>query len=295
MTAFLFPGQGSQVPGMGRDFYEGSDAARDVLDAAAAIAGGEFLPLLFDGPAETLNLTVNAQPALVAVEVAIARHLESKGVTASAAAGHSVGEFAALVISGAMVFEDAFRLVQARGRCMSDGVPEGTMAAVLMLEAAKVEAALPDGAYVANYNGPTQTILAGTQAALDAAATAMKDAGARRVLPVKVSGPFHSPLMKTAEDAFRKELESAPIGAPSMPFVSSVTGVHESDPERIRELLAQQICAPIRWTQVFETLGAVPAVECGPGKVLQGIAKRMDGAPDVALAGTLDEASEVPG
>lgn len=278
---------------MGRDFYEGSDAARAVLDAAAELAGPAFLPLLFDGPAETLNLTVNAQPALVAVEVAIAKHLESLGVTPSVCAGHSVGEFAALVLTGAMEFRDALALVQARGRCMSDGVPEGTMAAVLMLDADKVEAALPEGAYVANYNGPTQTILAGTKEALDRAAEAMKEAGARRVLPVKVSGPFHSPLMKNAEDAFRKELESANIAAPSVPFVSSVTGNRQTDPERIRELLAKQICAPIRWTQVFDTIGAVPAVECGPGKVLQGIAKRMDIAPEVALAGTLEEASQL--
>ncbi len=289
----MFPGQGSQVPGMGRDFYDGSPAARDVLDAAAAMVGPDFLDLLWGGPAETLNLTVNAQPALVAVEVAIARHLESIGVRPSFCAGHSVGEFAALVIAGAMAFEEAFTLVQARGRCMSDGIPEGTMAAVLMLDAANVEAALPEGAYVANYNGPTQTILAGTQASLDNAAIAMKAAGARRVLPVKVSGPFHSPLMKNAEQAFRKELASAGIAQPSLPFVSSVTGHHENDPETIRELLAQQICAPIRWTQVFETMGPVPGVECGPGKVLQGIAKRMDNAPDVALAGTLEDAAQL--
>lgn len=278
---------------MGRDFYDGSAAARTVLDAAAELSGPKFLPLLFDGPAETLNLTINAQPALVAVEVAIARHLESIGIAPSVCAGHSVGEFAALVLTGAMEFTDAIALVQARGRCMSDGVPEGTMAAVLMLESDKVEAALPEGAYVANYNGPTQTILAGTKEALDAAATTMKEAGARRVLPVKVSGPFHSPLMKNAEASFRKELESATIIAPSVPFVSSVTGNREDDPETIRELLARQICAPIRWTQVFETIGHVPAAECGPGKVLQGIAKRMDNAPDVALAGTLEDAAQL--
>ncbi len=278
---------------MGRDFYEGSPAARTVLDAAAALAGPDFLPLVFDGPADTLNLTINAQPALVAVEVAIGRHLESIGVKPLVCAGHSVGEFAALVLAGGMTFEDAFALVQARGRCMSDGVPEGTMAAVLMLDAEKVEAALPEGAYVANYNGPTQTILAGTKEALENAAVAMKEAGARKVLPVRVSGPFHSPLMKNAEAAFRTELASATITAPTIPFVSSVTGKHETDPETIRELLARQICAPIRWTQVCDTIGPVPAAECGPGKVLQGIAKRMDNAPDVALAGTLEETTQL--
>ena len=278
---------------MGRDFYDGSPAARTILDAAAALAGPDFLPLVFDGPADTLNLTINAQPALVAVEVAIGRHLESIGVKPSVCAGHSVGEFAALVLAGAMAFEDAFALVQARGRCMSEGVPEGTMAAVLMLDAEKVEAALPEGAYVANYNGPTQTILAGTKEALENAAVAMKDAGARKVLPVRVSGPFHSPLMKNAEAAFRAELASATIAAPTIAFASSVTGHHENDPDTIRELLARQICAPIRWTQVCSTIGPVPAVECGAGKVLQGIAKRMDNAPDVALAGTLEEATQL--
>lgn len=278
---------------MGQDFYQRSPAARAVMDAAAEMAGPDFLTLLSDGPAETLDLTINAQPALVAVEVAIARHLESIGALPSLCAGHSVGEFAALVLVGAMEFEDAFALVQARGRCMADGVPDGTMMAVLMLDATNVESALTDGAYIANYNGPSQTIVAGTKAALEKSAVAMKEAGARRVLPVKVSGPFHSPLMKNAEAAFRTELKSAKIVAPTIPFVSSVTGKHENDPESIRELLARQICDPIRWTHVMEMIGPVSAVECGPGKILQGIAKRMDNGPDVRLAGTFDNAAQL--
>jgi [acyl-carrier-protein] S-malonyltransferase len=278
---------------MGQDFYQHSPAARRVLDATAEMAGIDLLTMLFEGPAEKLNLTENAQPALVAVEVAIARHLEFIGVQPSVCAGHSVGEFAALVLVGAMEFEDAFALVQARGRCMADGVPDGSMMAVLMLDVARIEAALTDGAYIANYNGPSQTIIAGTKSALEKSTIAMKEAGARRVLPVKVSGPFHSPLMKNAEAAFQDKLKSAKIVTPTIPFVSSVTGKHENDPETIRELLARQICAPIRWTHVFETIGSVPAVECGPGKALQGIAKRMDNAPDVRVAGTFEEAAQL--
>lgn len=290
MTFFLFPGQGSQAPGMGRDFYEASPAARAVLDEAAELAGSEFLSTVFEGSEEALSHTRVQQPALLAVEAAIARHLEARGIRPAGCAGHSLGEFSALIAAGVLTFPDAFRLVQLRGRLMSEDVPEGAMAAVIGLDPEAIEAALPDGVEVANYNGPQQTILSGTRAGLEAAADTLKAAGARRVLPLPVSGPFHSSLMETAADRFRRALADVAFRPPAVRFVSSVTGGDVTDPEEIRDLLGRQITAPVRWTDVMRTIGPVPAVEVGPGRVLQGLAKRMEGGPQVETAGTIESA-----
>jgi len=290
MAAFLFPGQGSQVPGMGLDFHEKSPAARAVFDEAAGICPPGFLELVFNGPAEALNETRNAQPALLVAEAAIARHLTSAGHVPSCCAGHSLGEYSALIAAGALGLSDGFTLVMERARCMAEYAAEGGMCAVMGLSAEAIEAALPEGAQVANYNGPQQTIISGGTEALTAASAALKDAGARRVLPLKVSGPFHSALMSRAAQAFRPALDRVVLSPPEHPFVSSVSGRHESDPEAIRELLARQICAPVRWTDVMLAIGSGRGVEVGPGNVLQGIAKRIDGAPAVEPAGTLDQA-----
>lgn len=288
MSFFLYPGQGSQSPGMGRDFYEQSPAARTVLEEAAAQAGDGFLRVVFEGPAEALAHTRVQQPALLAVEAAITRHLESRGIRPEGCAGHSLGEFSALVAAGALPFDAAFRLVQIRARLMAEEAPEGAMAAVLGLDPEAIAAALPAGVEIANFNGPQQTIVSGTKTAVEEAQAALKAAGARRVLPLPVSGPFHSSLMRPAAEKFREALADAPLSAPRCRFVSSVTGQEASDPEEIRELLARQICAPVRWTDVMRTVGAVPALEVGPGNVLQGLAKRMDGGPQVTSAGTVE-------
>jgi [acyl-carrier-protein] S-malonyltransferase len=252
-----------------------------------------LLGLMFNGPAETLALTRHAQPALLLAGVAVTEYLRARGVAPSACAGHSLGELTALVGAGALAFEEALRLVEARGRCMSEDVPEGTMAAVIGLDAPAIEKALPEGVSVANYNGPGQTIISGTKEGVAAAESALKEAGAKRVMPLPVSGPFHSPLMQGAAARFREVVATARITTPGVTFVSSVSGVAESDPERIRELLAEQITSPVRWTEVMAALGSVPAVEAGPGKVLQGIAKRTENAPDVRSAGTVEAASAV--
>ena len=293
MTVFLFPGQGSQTPGMGHDFYDTSAEARAVLDRAASVVGSSFLDTLFHGNEETVTDTRFAQPALVAVGVAIATHIEARGVKPAACAGHSVGEFSALVLAGALTFEDAMMLTRERGRVMSEDVPAGGMAAVLGLHAHEIEGALPDGAEIANYNGPQQTIVSGSLEGLAQAETALREAGARRVMRLKVSGPFHSSLMCKASEQFQHVLEGVRIESPRVRFVSSVTGADESDAERIRMLLWQQISGPVRWTEVMRTLGPVPAAECGPGNVLQGLAKRMEGAPHVSPAGTMAAAFEV--
>ena len=291
MSFYLFPGQGSQTPGMGRDFYDASPAARAVFDQAETMAGPGLLETIFEGPAEKLGLTHEAQPALLVVEVAIARHLETQGHAPSGCAGHSFGEFPALVAAGALTFEDALRLSVARGKCMSENVPEGGMAAVIGLAADAILAALPGGVEVANFNGPGQTIISGTRSGLEAAEQALKEAGAKRVVPLKVAGPFHTSHMGEAQTRFREALDSVEIAAPRTRFVSSVNGEDVSDPAVIRTLLAGQICKPVRWTDVMNCIGAVRAFEVGPGRVLQGLCKRTDGAPAVEAAGTMESAN----
>lgn len=286
---FLFPGQGSQTPGMMRDFYEGSASARGMLARAAAVLGDELLSVMFDGPEDRLRETCAAQPALVIAGAAIAAHLKSAGVRPTACAGHSVGEIAALVAAGTLAFEDALRLTRERARLMSENVPEGGMAAVLGLAPEAIEAALPEGAEVANYNGPSQTIISGPRAALDMAAESLKAAGAKRVMPLNVSGPFHSSLMKAAGEGLREYLRGVTFSAPRTHFVSSVSGREERDPHVIRELLWKQVFSPVRWTEVMRALGPEEALELGPGTVLQGLAKRTEGAPVVRAAGTLDQ------
>lgn len=290
MPFFLFPGQGSQTPGMGRDFYEGSQTARTVLDRAAGLCGPGFLDSVFEGSANTLKDTRLAQVALVAVEAAIAAHLATSGHGADGCAGHSVGEIAALTAAESLALEDAIPLTQTRARLMSEDVPEGGMAAVIGLAADAIERVLPDGAYVANFNGPGQTVVSGTRAALDEARERLEKAGARRVIALHVSGPFHSPYMAKAAEAFRDWLKDVPFRRPVVTVVSSVTGKAVSGPDAIRNLLADQLQSPVRWTDVMAAIGPKKAVEVGPGRVLQGLAKRMSGAPDVAVAGTLEAA-----
>lgn len=291
MTAFLFPGQGSQKPGMCRKLHDASPAARDAFAEMARLhgEGGRFLSLLFHGGEAALNDTRNAQPALLAAGWAVFRHLGSLGLRPSLCAGHSLGEISALAAAGALDPADAMRLVRERARLMCGDVPEGGMAAVLGLDPDKIAEALPAGVQVANYNGPAQTIISGARAALDAAAEALKNAGAKRVLPLKVSGPFHSEWMRPAADKLARFLEGVPLETPRCPFVSSVSGREESAPDSLRRLLAEQLCGPVRWTEVMRVTGAVDAVEAGPGTVLAGLAKRMEGAPTVWPAETPEQ------
>jgi len=286
VTCFLFPGQGSQKPGMGQDFYEQSPEARAVLDQAAALLPAGFLDTLFGGDAEAVNHTRFAQPALLAVETAIVAHLRAKGIAPGICMGHSLGEISALVATRACAFEDALGFVQERARLMSEDTPPGGMAAVMGIDAAAIAAALPEGAQIANDNGPGQTIISGTEAGLAAAAETLKAAGAKRVLPLKVSGPFHSIYMKPAAEKFTDVLVGVSFRAPECTFVSSVTSQPESDPARIRELLAEQLYSPVRWTETLRH-ATEPCYEAGPGSVLAGLSKRIDGAPAVIAAGTI--------
>ena len=287
MSFFLFPGQGAQTPGMGKDFYDASPAAHAVFDEAAALLSPAVIDTLFRGPAEALNDTRVAQPALLVMGTAVARELATRGITPEGAAGHSLGEITALAACEALTFADAVRLVEVRARAMSEGVPEGGMAAVMGLTPEAIEAALPEGAQVANFNGPAQTIITGTRAGIDAATEALRQAGAKRVLPLRVSGPFHSWLMKPAAETLRPVLAGINIKAPRYPFLSSVSGGYEADPEVIRRLLVEQLYSPVRWTQVMAQLAGRACLEVGPGATLQGLAKRMEGGPSVTSAGTL--------
>jgi [acyl-carrier-protein] S-malonyltransferase len=275
---------------MGHDFYAASDAARAVLDEAESVLGAGFLKTIFEGTPEAVTDTRIAQTGLLAVGVAITRHLATMGIEPAGCAGHSLGEYPALVAAGALPFSDALRLVQERARLMAEEAPPGAMAAVMGLGVEAIKGALPEGADLANLNGPNQTIISGPVAAIEAAEGALKDAGAKRVIKLNVSGAFHSRLMEPAAEAFRGALADVKFNAPTVRFVSSVSGQDERDPERIRALLGQQIAAPVRWTDVMGCIGAAEALEVGPGRVLLGLAKRTPDAPSITPAGTLDGA-----
>ncbi len=275
---------------MGLSFYESSPEARAVFDAAAAIAPDGFLDTIFKGEAEAVNDTRIAQPGLLTVSVAITRHLDSIGLSPTTCAGHSLGEISALVAAKVCDFESALHFTLERARLMSEDVPPGGMAAVMNFPPDEIDACLEEQVWVANYNSPQQTIISGELEALNASMERLKAAGAKRVMPLKVSGPFHSGFMKPAAETFAKVLADVPFAPPSCTFVSSVTGQVESDPERIRALLAEQLYSPIRWTDVMTTIGPDEALEVGPGAVLKGLARRTENAPQVRCVNTFDEA-----
>jgi [acyl-carrier-protein] S-malonyltransferase len=286
VTCFLFPGQGSQKNGMGRDIHDASPAARRIFDQARELLGPEFVDLIFNGTEEQLRDTRVTQPALVTVESAIVAHLAQAGLHPAAAAGHSVGELSALVAAGSLDFVDALRLAQERARLMTEEAPAGGMAAVIGLDAKKIQFALSRGVEVANYNGPAQTIISGEISAIETISETLKTLGAQRVIPLNVSGPFHCSLMKRASELLRPLLNTLTIRPPACTFVSSVIGEEVSDPDLIRLHLGWQLYSPVRWTDVMTVLGPIDAIEVGPGNVLQGLARRTPGAAHVHSAGT---------
>ena len=273
---------------MGYDFHEASPPAREIFERASAVLGSDFLDTMFRGEAEALQDTRVAQAALLTTGVAIAEHLTSQGVSLDGCAGHSIGEITALVVAKSISFENALALTRERARLMCENVPPGGMAAVIGLDPDAINSALPEGAEIANFNGPEQTIISGTLAALEEVKELLLDSGARKILPLPVSGPFHSTHMRSASEELRSYVKSLSLSRPQRPFISSVSGQVETDPEAIRDLLWKQLAAPVRWTEVMRAIGAEPALEVGPGNTLQGIARRCEGGPIVTSAGSMD-------
>lgn len=276
----LFPGQGSQAVGMGKSFYESSAAAREALDQAEATLPG-LLELMWTGPDETLRLTENQQPALLAVGYAAWRtYLEAGGPPPSFAAGHSLGEWTAHVASGTLQFQDALSLVRLRGRYMQEAVPEGkgAMAAVLKLDKGVIAAEITaiDGVEIANLNAPGQTVISGLAEGVAEASARLRVKGGR-VIPLKVSAPFHTNLMRPAAERLALELAGVSLGTPAFPVFANVTASPETDPQRIRALLLEQITAPVRWVETLQALwdrGVRIFLELGLGAVLTSLATR---------------------
>lgn len=285
MYAALFPGQGSQRVGMGRALYEASAAAKEVLDRAEATLPG-LLGLMWEGPEEALTLTENQQPALLAAGYAAYQaFLAAGGKEPLLAAGHSLGEWTAHVAAGTLELEDALRLVRLRGRYMQEAVPvgEGAMAAVLKLPLEEIQKALEGlkGVEIANLNAPEQTVISGRKQAVEEAAERLKERRARVVF-LPVSAPFHSSLMAPAQKRLAQDLAEVPLRRPRFPVYSNVTARPEEDPERIRELLLEQITSPVRWVEILldmERRGVRRFLEFGSGEVLKGLlARTLPGA-----------------
>lgn len=286
--AFLFPGQGSQAVGM-LDAWGDHRAVRDTLLEASEALGEDVAKLIREGPKEALDLTTNTQPVMLTAGIACYRAWRAEGGAEPAAvAGHSLGEYTALVAAGTLTLADALPLVRFRAQAMQDAVPVGTgaMAAILGLDADAVragcaEAAAASGEVVeaVNFNDPKQTVIAGSKAGVDKGCEVLKAKGAKRALPLAVSAPFHSSLMKPAAERLREKLAAVTITAPRFPVVNNIDVAAQTDAAAIRDALYRQAFGPVRWVEVVQALrarGLTHFVECGPGKVLAGMVKRID-------------------
>lgn len=296
MIAFVFPGQGAQTVGMGADLYQSAPAAREVFDQANQVLGFDLARLCFEGPADELTLTSNAQPAIVTVSVACLRALEQRGVRADVAAGHSVGEYSALVCAGALSLPEALCLVRKRGQYMAEA-KAGTMAAVLGLPPDQVEhicvqASSAGVVVAANFNDPSQVVVSGEERAVAEACRLAKQAGAKRALRLKVSGAFHSPLMSEAGQKLAQDLAQADIRDPQIPVVANVDAQEKRTAEQVRQALVQQVTSSVRWQQSVERImegGGETCVEVGPGKALAGMIRRI--APEALVHNLADMAT----
>jgi [acyl-carrier-protein] S-malonyltransferase len=285
--AFVFPGQGSQAAGMMQPFAQ-SKGVREVFVEASDVLKQDLWKLVADGPAEELNSTVNTQPLMLTAGYAVYRAWRDAGGTEPAVlAGHSLGEYTALVVAGALAFRDALPLVRFRAQAMQEAVPvgEGAMAAILGLEDDMVHAACREAAQgqvveAVNFNAPSQVVIAGHKPAVERGTAAAKAKGAKRAVMLPVSAPFHSSLLRPAADKLRGYLANIGVSAPRIPVVNNVDVKIENDPQRIRDALARQACKPVRWVEVVRHMagmGVTHVVECGPGKVLAGLTRRIDG------------------
>jgi [acyl-carrier-protein] S-malonyltransferase len=284
--AFLFPGQGSQYAGMGKDLADKFLVARQVFEEADEALSFSISRLCFEGPEEALQLTENTQPAIVTVSIAALRAMQSEGLTLPASvAGHSLGEYSALVAAGAITLADAVRTVRARGRYMQEAVPvgSGAMAAVLGGERGAIENACKEASgtqvcSIANINSPNQVVIAGDVAAVERAMDLLKDV-AKRVIKLNVSAPFHCALMKPAQERLSFELEQLAFSQAKVPVVTNVDASRSTEPAELRDALFRQVSAPVRWLESIELLlqqGVKTFVEVGPGKVLSGLMRQIN-------------------
>ena len=287
--AFVFPGQGSQAVGM-LDAWGDHPAVRSTLEEASSALGEDIAALIASGPKEQLDLTTHTQPVMLTAAIACWRAWLAEGGAAPVAlAGHSLGEYSALVAAGVLSLADALPLVRLRAQAMQQAVPvgAGAMAAILGLDAAAVvegcaQAAAATGEVVsaANFNDPKQTVISGSKAGVDQACQLLKAMGAKRTLPLAVSAPFHCALMKPAAEALRERLRSVTLAAPAIPVVNNIDVAAPADAQSIRDALYRQAFGPVRWVEVIQALrarGVSHVIECGPGKVLAGMVKRIDG------------------
>lgn len=304
--AFLFPGQGSQAVGMGRSLFETAAEARSVFAEADAALGFPLSDLCFQGPDESLRLTENTQPALLAASVAALRAIEARGKTAHGVAGHSLGEYSALVAAGALPFADAIRAVRLRGRYMQEAVPvgAGAMAAILMLDAAKVDEACREAARgevvsAANINCPGQIVIAGAAGAVERAIEGCLAKGARRAIKLPVSAPFHCALMEPAENRLAADLQALVFSEARVPVFRNVDGEPQTAAAVLREGLVRQVSRPVQWEKTLLAMardGFDTFVELGPGSVVSGLVKKtLKGARtlNVEDAASLDKAAEI--
>ena len=286
-TVFMFPGQGSQYIGMGKEFYEQIPICKEVYDLASEVTGLDIPALCFEEN-EKINITEYTQICMLATEAAIYMALEQNGYQPDVTAGLSLGEYGALIASGVMTAEEAFELVRKRGIFMQEAVPAGgAMAAVLGLDAAAIEQICRDTAEqtgsevsIANYNCPGQIVISGSIEGINKACELMKAAGAKRALPLKVGGAFHSPLMNPAKVELEAAINATEFHTPKCPVYQNVDALPHTDPAEIKKNLVAQLTASVRWTQTVKNMvadGATDFTECGPGAVLQGLIKKIDG------------------
>ena len=299
--AFIFPGQGAQKAGMGKDFYENSESARAFFESAQEVLDFDLKEMCF-GEHDELNLTEYTQPCMVSVCLAIEQELEKRDIKPDMTAGLSLGEYAAVSAAGGMKKTDAIKLVRRRGILMQNTVlaGKGAMAAVLGMDAKKIEEILAsyENAWIANYNCPGQIVITGLTEEVEKAGAALKENGAKRVLPLKVSGPFHSPLLRPAGEALRAEMDTIPFSSLAVPYVANATARIVTDCAQVKTLFAQGISSSVRWQQSVETMienGVDTFVEIGPGKTLAGFMRKINPAAKVYNVSSLEELEKVAG
>lgn len=297
--AFIFPGQGAQKAGMGKDFYENSKTAAEVIDRASELLGLDMKALCFEEN-DLLDQTEYTQAALVTVCMAMEKVLRERGLAPDITAGLSLGEYCAIASAGGMSTENAITTVRKRGILMQNAVPggQGAMAAVLGLDAGKIEEVLADrsGVMIANYNCPGQIVITGWKEDVEQAADALKEAGAKRVLPLNVSGPFHSSLLEQAGEELGKELEQVDFSDLQISYVTNVTAEYVTDITKTKELLARQVASSVRWQQSMELLiadGVDTFVEIGPGRTLAGFLRKINRGVKVYNVGTWEDVDKV--